>query len=238
MREAVVLAGGLGTRLRSAVGELPKALAPVGGRPFLDWLLQALAQQGFGHVVLSLGYRADAITQHLHDTGGVPGLDISYAVEQQPLGTGGAIRQSLEHVRGERAFVLNGDTLVQADFGAMEAAGEHYRARLVMALKAVDDAARYGAVRLGGDHVAAFVEKGAPGPGLINAGVYLVRRDLFEGLSLPDRFSFEQDFLVPNLDELRVVACITQGYFIDIGVPEDYARAQTEIPAILTAGAA
>jgi D-glycero-alpha-D-manno-heptose 1-phosphate guanylyltransferase len=232
MREAVVLAGGLGTRLRSAVGGLPKSLAPVGGRPFLDWLLQALAREGFGHVVLSLGYRAEAITQHLHATGSVPGLDISHAVEQEPLGTGGAIRQSLAHVRGKQAFVLNGDTLVQADFAAMEAASEQHRARLVMALKAVDDVARYGAVRLSGDHIAAFVEKGGPGPGLINAGIYLARRDLFEGFSLPDRFSFEQDFVAPNLSELQPVACVTEGYFIDIGVPEDYVRAQTEIPAL------
>jgi len=231
--EAIILAGGLGTRLRSAIGDLPKPLAPVGGRPFLQLLLSSLSRAGIDRVVLSLGHGAQPIRErfatctHPH---------LTFAIEETPLGTGGAIRDSQRQIRGDHAFVLNGDTFVNLDFTAMEIAFKAARTKLAVALKRVPDVSRYGAVLVESSRVTGFVEKGlCHEDGLINAGVYLASRDLFEGTALPDSFSFERDFLPTNLTRLDALGFITDGFFIDIGVPEDYARAQRELPTIMAA---
>ncbi len=230
--KAVILAGGLGTRLRAEVPDLPKPLAPVGGRPFLAWQLDALAAAGLSEVILSVGYRAKAINGALGNQHG--SLSLSYIMEETPLGTGGALRRAFERIPlGEPVWAMNGDTFVELDYERMRA--QHGAAApgvISMALTEVADGSRYGTVEVEGGRVVRFKDKGASARALINAGVYLLHPDLFRGHTLPNAFSFERDFLAARLKELEVRAFETGGYFIDIGVPADYARAQTELPAL------
>ena len=222
--EAIVLAGGLGTRLRQVVQDLPKPLAPVAGRPFLAIVLDHLSRQGFRSVVLSVGYRHEQVRAAFGNA--FAGISLRYAVEEKPLGTGGAIRLAARQCEGSEIFVMNGDTYLEVEFGAMRQAHRAARARLSVCIVQVPDVARYGAVVVEGDRIAGFAASGSAGPGRINAGVYLMARDLLEGMVLPEAFSFERDVLGPKLDELRPVAFAARGMFIDIGIPADYARAQ------------
>lgn len=223
--EAIILAGGLGTRLRPVVRDVPKPLAPVAGRPFLQWLLDGLARQGLRRVVLATGYMGDAIRTVIGSTH--DGLAIAYAQEEQPLGTGGAIWAALRSCDAERVFVLNGDTWLGAALApvAEEAPG----ADIVLALRPVADRARYGSVRLDGNRVAGLDEKGLAGPGLVNAGLYLIRRDLVARHPMPAAFSFETEILA-HPDSLDIRGHWTDAPFIDIGTPEDFAAAQELVP--------
>lgn len=226
--EAIVLAGGLGTRLRSVVADVPKAMAPVAGRPFLEHLLDMLVEAGFESAILAVGYRSEAIRGHFGER--YLGMPLTYSVENRPLGTGGAMRLALRSATARDVFVANGDTFVDVDFRRMLEAHRRAAAAMTIAVHEVPDAARYGSLALDGDRVHGFREKGRHGPGWINAGIYLVPGSLFDRASLPDAFSFESDFLVPGVDSLKPLAFPARGLFIDIGVPEDYARAQSLFP--------
>lgn len=222
--QAVLLAGGLGTRLRSVVADRPKVMAEVAGRPFLEHLLSRLASQGVTRVVLAVGYLRECIVDHFGDAWG--GLAIAYSVEHEPLGTGGAVKQSLGLAGPGPCFVLNADTWLDFDMRAMLAAHRQAASRLTMAVRPLDEVGRFGALEIEGGRVVGFHEKGRSGPGAINAGVYLMDATAFDGLGLPERFSIETDFLVPQVSRLRPLAFEVHGDFIDIGVPEDYERAQ------------
>ena len=223
--KTVILAGGLGTRLRSRIGELPKPMASVAGRPFLAHLLDRLTGAGLHDIILAVGYRADAIRGHFGDTYG--GARLSYAVETDPLGTGGAL---LHAAGGESpVLALNGDTFLDLDFPAFLAWYGKQPTAFALALKALDDASRYGTVQVSGEHVTGFAEKGRAGPGLINAGVYILQPAVFARFGLSGAFSLEHDLLERHCAGLAPRAYVTRGYFIDIGVPEDYDRAQTEL---------
>lgn len=226
---AIVLAGGRGTRLRSVVADVPKPLAPIAGRPFLDYLLARLVAAGIARIVLSVGYRAEAIIAHVGERVGPARVD--YVVEDSPLGTGGAIREALGACAGEDALVLNGDTLLELDYAAFFALHRSRGALLTMAVRRVADTSRYGAVTVDDARVVAFGEKNAAGPGLINSGAYLISPALREALPAAGAFSFEQDVLAARCRDLPMAAFVADGYMIDIGVPEDFARAQVEIPA-------
>ena len=231
--DAVVLAGGFGTRLRSVVPDLPKPMAPVAGRPFLELLLAALARRGVGRAVLSLGYQADVIRRHFGD--GFAGIELAYCIEDTPLGTGGAIRAALPLCHGAQALVVNGDTYLDLDLAALLAThgGQGSESDPVIVGRALDDAARFGRLRCDGDHVVGFSEKGNAGPGIINSGHYLLPIALFAGSALPAAFSFETDYLPTAVQQRRVALFLTQGDFIDIGVPDDYRRAQTQLAGLL-----
>jgi len=227
--EAIVLAGGLGTRLRALLPELPKPLAPIAGRPFLEILLRHLASSGVARVVLSVGYKHEMIVAAIGSR--FAGLAVDYAIEDQPMGTGGAIRLAAASCRAAHVAVLNGDSFLELDLRAMLAAHRAANARLTVGTAAVDDAGRYGSLIVRDGHVVGFAEKGVSGPGIINGGVYLMPRTLLEELGLPRVFSFERDVLTARLDALRPLVFPASGLFIDIGVPEDYARAQTLLAA-------
>jgi len=228
--EAIVLAGGLGTRLRSAVPELPKSMAPVAGQPFLAYLLQFLEANGVARVVLSVGYRHQAIRDFFGSAFG--GLQLAYSVEQEPLGTGGALLLSLTQVHGPFAFALNGDTFLRLDYAAMASTLGHFEdPQVVVALRRVADAGRYGRAVIAGDRIQRFSATGMPGPGLINAGCYLVSREIFHRYPMPEKFSWEQDFLEARAAEVRPIAFPCDVPFIDIGVPEAFQQAQTLLPA-------
>ena len=228
--EAIVLAGGLGTRLRSAVSDLPKAMAPVAGEPFLAYLLRHLERNGIRRVVLAVGYRHDAIQDYFGSAYGTLGLE--YSVERELLGTGGGLRQALLHVLGSHAFVVNGDTFLRLDYGPMAAILEGPDdIDMLVALRSVSDAGRYGRVNVSDGRIQGFTAGGAEGPGLINAGCYLVRKDIFHRHPMPPKFSLEKDFLEARVAELRPVAFPCDVPFIDIGVPQAFQDAQTLIPA-------
>jgi D-glycero-alpha-D-manno-heptose 1-phosphate guanylyltransferase len=222
--QAIVLAGGLGTRLRSVVTELPKPMAPVAGRPFLAWILDRLAQGGFERVVLAVGYRHEAIVQHFGHV--YLGMRLDYSVEEQTLGTGGAIRLAADRIASWPVFVLNGDTFLELDYRAMLDAHLQGSERMSLAVCQVADAGRYGGLDLEDGHVRGFREKGSSGPGVINAGTYLLSQAVLDRIPRDEPFSFEQQLLVPGIGTIRPAAFATDGLFIDIGVPEDYARAQ------------
>lgn len=221
--EAIVLAGGLGTRLRTVVSDVPKPLAPVAGRPFLAWLLDRLAGTGLRRCILATGYRSEAIEQAIGRRW--HGMDVAYSVESEPLGTGGAIRLAASHLRGDAVHVLNGDTWLEYAPAALEAVARRVDAPLAIAVARVDDVGRYGAVTVRDGHAVAFHEKGGSGAGWINAGCYFLRADVLAAMP-HGAFSFEQAVLHTRAAAGDVAACVDTAGFIDIGVPEDYRRAQ------------
>lgn len=223
--EAIILAGGLGTRLRSVVSEVPKCMAPVDGRPFLQYMLEWLSRYDVSHVVLSVGYLKEVIFSFI-DSRAWP-FEISYAVEDEPLGTGGGIRLALTKCREDRVIVLNGDTFFDVDLDALS-----FTAPVTLALKPMRNFDRYGAVDWDGELVTGFHEKAACAEGLINGGVYALVRSQLDFAFQPKRFSFEKDLLEPLAAAHLVAGQVQDGYFIDIGIPEDYARAQRELPEI------
>ena len=231
MTQAIILAGGLGTRLRGVVPDLPKPMAPVAGRPFLCHVLDPLCDAGFELAVLAVGYRHEAIRDHFGDR--YRDLELRYSVEATPLGTGGAMRLAAREIDAAAPFfVLNGDTFVELDYRAMLDAHVAARASMSMAVCAVADVGRYGALELDDGTVTGFREKGGDGPGYINAGTYLFARGLLDAIPDDTPYSFEQQLLVPEVKTIRPRAFLAHGLFIDIGVPEDYARAQTLFKAV------
>jgi D-glycero-alpha-D-manno-heptose 1-phosphate guanylyltransferase len=226
--EAVILAGGIGARLRSEVADLPKILAPVRRRPFIFYVLDFLRQSGITKFILATGYLHERIEDVIGDSH--LGCPVAYSREMEPLGTGGAVLKALRLVDREHVFVLNGDTLFEVPLNDMAERHLATHSNLTMALKQVKRADRYGTVTLAEDgRVVDFVEKRAVEAGLINGGIYLIARTLLEDLKLPERFSFEEDFLKPFVRKIRVHGFVSDGYFIDIGIPEDYRRAQLEL---------
>ena len=223
--EAVILAGGLGTRLRGVIGEIPKCMAPIDGKPFLQYQLEWLSRFDISHVVLSVGYLKEAVTDFV-DAHEWP-FEISYAVENEPLGTGGGIRLALSQCRGNLVYILNGDTFFNVDLNALT-----FTAPVTLALKPMRDFDRYGAVNWNGDLVTGFREKAPCADGLINGGIYAVDRSQLDMALYPKVFSFEKEVLEPLSDLFLVAGRVMDGYFIDIGVPEDYERAQRELPEI------
>lgn len=229
-REAIVLAGGLGLRLRDAVPDLPKILAPVAGRPFVSYVLELLEASGFCRAVLAVGYRRDIVMATLGDRFG--GLAIDYAIEETPLGTGGAVWQASARLDGPQFFVMNGDTFIDAPFAAMERALETPGTDIAMAVCPVAEAGRFGLVETEASRVRGFREKASGASGLVSAGACLMRRDLPARFPIAGAFSLEIDLFQRHLPSLGIEAVVADGTFLDIGVPEDYARAEALLPGL------
>lgn len=227
--KAIVLAGGFGTRLQSVVPDLPKAMAPIEGQPFLAYLLRYLKKQGISRVLLSVHYLKEIIMDYFQDN--FEGLSIDYVIENEPLGTGGAMLYSLACITTtEPVFVLNGDTFVKLNYHEMYQQHLNQETRLTFALREVQDCSRYGKVLTDKAHIIGFKEKGESGRGCINAGVYLMNSDVFRAYPVHGAFSFEEDFILPYLSSLRPHYFMAKDYFIDIGIPDDYNRAKRELP--------
>ncbi len=230
MREAIILAGGFGTRLRSVVSDVPKPMAPVAGRPFLTYVLDRLKAQGYEHVVLATGYLHEKVEEYFGKE--YNGLAVDYARELSPLGTGGAIVNALQHCTEASVTVLNGDTMFDIDHEELCRRADEWHAPLTAVLRWVPDAGRYGSVEIDGDcRITAFREKDpATGSGYINGGIYRMQRSLLNGYAVGTQFSSEKEVLQTLGRPFRAYAA--DGYFIDIGIPDDYQRAQTELPQI------
>jgi D-glycero-alpha-D-manno-heptose 1-phosphate guanylyltransferase len=232
MIEAIVLAGGQGTRLRPVVPDLPKPMAAIDGRPFLWWLMTRLNQQHVGRVILSVGYKSAAIRAYFGNS--IDGMEISYSVESEPLGTGGAMKLALEEASESAVIVLNGDTYTDVDLLDLMRVFDSAGVDLAVAVTYLNTIARYGAIVIDekSNTITGFAEKQDGAAGHVSAGVYCLRRDIFVKYSVPAKFSFECDFLPRELGMLRAIAFKGARAFIDIGVPGDYILAQTLIPTL------
>ena len=234
--EVAILAGGLGTRLRSVVSEVPKCMAPVAGQPFLRYLLEQLRLYDVERVILSVGYLREVIQDWVAEHAAEYPFEFRFAVEEQPLGTGGGIKLASSMADGPELVVLNGDTFFDVDLDLLLAARRGSGLPVALALKPMRDFDRYGTVLPGADGVIrAFREKQHCSEGLINGGVYAIdlRSGVFDGV--PVKFSFEKEVLEPQCGRGRLYGLVQDGYFIDIGIPEDYARA-CSAPWLLTSG--
>lgn len=223
---AIILAGGLGTRLRSVIADLPKPMAAVNGKPFLHYLFQYLSKQGITQVVLAVGYKYEPI----RDFFGIQymGIKIQYSVEKEPLGTGGAIKKAFDLVEDE-AYVLNGDTFFDVHLSDLRVFYFQTGSHMVLSLKPLQNFDRYGTVQVDRQNrITEFCEKKFMTEGLINGGVYFFRKHLFSQMNTAEKFSFENEVLERYASSLKFSGKIFDNYFIDIGIPEDYERAQHE----------
>ena len=222
--DLIILAGGFGTRLRQVVADVPKPMAPVGERPFLAFVLDALVPQGITRIILSVYHQSEVIESYFGQS--YLGVPVNYVKEPEPLGTGGAIKyvmQTLQLKAHQPALVVNGDTSLELNVSEFLAMHQKQQRLISMALALVMDTSRYGAVLVRGGCVSAMCEKGQEGEGLINAGAYLIEPALWQHIITPKAFSFEQAVLTEHLAKLLPAAFIAQGQFIDIGIPKDYA---------------
>lgn len=232
MFDAVILAGGLGTRLRSVVSDVPKCMAPVCGRPFLEWMLAWIEPFNPGKIILSLGYLSEVVTDWVTETMKDYPIPIEWVIEETPLGTGGGIKLALSKVTAQQCVILNGDTFFDVDLNALCSFRRDAGSALAVALKPMERFDRYGSVTLDAHgHIISFNEKRYCDKGLINGGVYCI--DPNSGLldEKPQKFSFEKEVLEPQSSKGMLSGFISDGSFIDIGIPEDYALSQTFLPA-------
>lgn len=224
--EVLILVGGFGTRLREVVRDVPKPMAPINGIPFLEILVKKLKKEGFQNICLLTGYLAQVIENHFGD-GSTLGLNIRYSNEDTPLGTGGAIRQAIEGSSYDHFMILNGDTFFAIKYRSF--VNESFGEKISIALKLMLEADRYGTVEIDPLNlkIKKFIEKTkTPNSNLINAGVYFCTREIINIFPVQSTFSLEADFLSVNTEEKKIKAIIYDGEFIDIGIPNDYKRAQ------------
>jgi D-glycero-alpha-D-manno-heptose 1-phosphate guanylyltransferase len=226
--EAIILAGGLGTRLRSVVSDIPKCMAPVAGKPFLYYVISHLQKQGIDKFIFSLGYKYAMIEEWLNEE--YPLMFSQVALEEEPMGTGGAIKLACSLATEKNVVVVNGDTLFSLDIKKLTSFHNMCGADCTLSLKPMKDFNRYGVVELNKDHsISSFKEKQHYETGLINAGVYALNVAKFMQEELPGKFSFENDYLEKYSSTRRMYGVVQDSYFIDIGIPEDYERAQGEL---------
>jgi D-glycero-alpha-D-manno-heptose 1-phosphate guanylyltransferase len=226
---AIVLVGGLGTRLAGMSEGLPKPMVPVAGRPFVEFVLDTLVQAGCPRIVLAVSHLRETISRHFGCE--YRGIPLEYSVEETPMGTGGAIRDALPLTRADAALVLNGDTLFRVDIAGLAQCHSRSAADITLALRRVTDTARYGAVEADEEgRIRAFHEKGRSGAGLVNGGVYVVNAEVVRArVTAAGPSSFERDVLEQGVGALHLLGIPSDGYFIDIGVPEDLIRARSEL---------
>ncbi len=223
MMEAVILAGGFGTRLSHIVSDVPKPMASVCNRPFLRFILDDIIEKGVTRIILAVGYKKDCIINFFGKR--YRGVEIVYSVEDTPLGTGGALKQALNLCDDKNVFVFNGDTFFDVNLKEMS----KNKDKIIIATKRMYNFSRYGTVQISTDNIINnFIEKAPTQAGLINGGVYYVPTNALLHIN-EKTFSFESDYLENILEEAMLISFENSGYFIDIGVPEDYETAQTSM---------
>ena len=228
IKEAIILAGGFGTRLKDAIPDLPKCMAPVNGRPFLFYVINYLRSQGIEKFIFSLGYKHEVIEAYLHAEFST--LDYQNLIEKEPLGTGGAILASCYKTSEQTVLVVNGDTIFKVDLGTAYADHIKHDSDCTLILKPMENFDRYGVVELNDDDsIKSFEEKKFYKSGLINGGIYFLNTEQFLAEELPGKFSFEKDYLEKYFETRKIYGSVQDEYFIDIGIPEDYFRVQHEL---------
>jgi len=231
--EAIILAGGIGTRLKDVISDIPKSMAPINGRPFLEYQLDLLDRWGLKKVILSVGYQKEIIQHHFGEQ--YKSLQLVYAVEDEPLGTGGAILNALQFVEGYAVFILNGDTYFDVSFQRLDDFRKIKEADFCLAMRFEIDPARFGMLEFDNNNrITQFYEKSdGMEEGYINGGVYVVRKEYLRKFGLPEKFSFEKDFLQKyyQTEEFYGMRCFS--YFRDIGIPDDYQKAIDEFKRLI-----
>ena len=227
IKTAIILAGGLGTRLRSAVADLPKCMAPVNGIPFLSFIITYLKNEGIENFIFSLGYKSEAVINYVDKE--YPDLHKKYVIEAKQLGTGGAIKEACKWVTEKNVIVVNGDTLFNINLNILSEFHSNQNADCTIALKQMENFDRYGVVETDDYYqIKAFKEKQFCISGRINGGVYALAAASVTDEAFPEVFSFEKEYLEKNIGIKNLHGIINNGYFIDIGIPEDYQRFQND----------
>jgi D-glycero-alpha-D-manno-heptose 1-phosphate guanylyltransferase len=233
--DVIILAGGLGTRLRSVVHDIPKCLAPVAGKPFLHFLLQFVAKQNItNRLILSVGYLHNQIEDYIASVKDEYAFEFEFVLEEEPLGTGGGIQLALRKANTKTAIIINGDTFYNASLSNLIEAHHNNEAHTSLALKPLTNFDRYGTVEISEQSIiTSFNEKKAVSEGLINGGIYAINVTSFLQLNMPEKFSFEQEYLSKTTQYNHTLCgSVDDAYFIDIGVPTDYETAQTTLKEI------
>lgn len=221
--EVLILAGGLGTRLREVVTDVAKPMAPVNGKPFLEYVLEWVTGYETEKIVISAGYKADTIISHFNNC--FNKVPIEYVTEEEPLGTGGAITNALKKLGGNDFIVLNGDTWFPVNLNEFSQFHFDNDSKITVALKMMTDFDRYGTVILEGPDIKGFNEKKYCNKGLINGGIYIINRDFLSSFGMTGKYSFEKEVLERSAGSGSVKGMVFNDQFIDIGIPEDYRRA-------------
>ena len=232
--QAIILAGGFGTRLQTVVKEVPKPLAPISNKPFLFWLITYLQQQGVSNFIFSLGYLHNQVEDFLQQD--FPDLNYDCVVEKEPLGTGGAIKFCLEKTNEQDVIVINGDTFFNLNIKNFIKFYKDTHSDCCIALTPMKNFDRYGSVTIDNQNIIhQFNEKKYCEDGFINTGILALNKNIFieKTKNLAQSFSYEKDFLEPNISSIKVTGYIAHGYFIDIGIPEDYYKADRELQGIV-----
>lgn len=226
--EAIILAGGLGTRLRSAVPDLPKCMAPVNGKPFIHYVIRHLQQQGITQFIFALGYKHDYFLDYLQQA--LPAGNYALSTEEEPLGTGGAIHYACRLTQQPAVLVTNGDTLFKGNIPQLDQYHHQQQAQCTLLLKPMRQFDRFGVVETdAAGIITSFREKQYYEQGLINAGMFALDTNSFMQEPFPAKFSFEKEYLEALYPHRKMCGLVQDAYFIDIGIPEDYARVQAEL---------
>lgn len=227
--EAIVLAGGLGTRLRSVLEDIPKPMAPIGNNPFLQYIFDYLIANKVDKIILSVGYKYEVIKEYFGSE--YKNTEIIYSIEDEPLGTGGAIKKAIELCHNDQIIIINGDTFFDVDLCELVNRHKEKKASLTLALKTMKQFDRYGNVEIDDSNkIISFQEKKYIEEGQINGGIYVINKNTFQKLNFPHKFSFEKEYMEKYFNEMVFCGFKYDGYFIDIGIPEDYEKSQEEIP--------
>lgn len=227
INEAVILAGGFGTRLQTVVSDIPKPMAEVNNKPFLEYVLNYLLKFNIKNIVLSVGYKHNVIIDYFGNN--FKGININYAIESEPLGTGGAIKFAANKIHSKDFFLLNGDTLFDVNLNELSKFHKNLNSDISLSLKPMKGIDRYGVVEFDNNFkINNFKEKKYQKSGYINGGVYAINKNVLEKTD-KKKFSFEKDIMEKYLSKINIFAYISDTYFIDIGIPEDYKKANYDL---------
>ncbi|MFZ4400529.1 MAG: nucleotidyltransferase family protein [Bacteroidales bacterium] len=226
-KEAIILAGGLGSRLQNVVKDIPKPMADINGQPFLKFLLDYLSIYQIERIILSVGYKYEVIEKYFGRK--YRNIELVYAVEDEPLGTGGGILNACKHLNSNLFYLINGDTFFDVNLDELKTFHLLQKADFTLAIKPMNNFDRYGTVEISKNRILKFNEKRYMKSGLINGGVYLLDKNKLQSLAFPLKFSFEKEFLEHYISSYFFAAFECNNYFIDIGIPDDYLLAQHEL---------
>lgn len=232
--KTIILAGGLGTRLKSVISNKPKPMAQICGKPFLEWQIELLKRFNLRDIILSVGYMRNEIKNYFGN-GKKFAVDIEYAEEEEPLGTGGALKKAKSYVfREDKVIVMNGDTYLNMNLSDFLRFHDEKKGLATIALAKVDEPYRYGSVKIDNHcKVTEFIEKGGKSFASVNAGVYIFNLDIYRYMPAKDNFSLEYDFFPMLLETKRIFGYKTDCYFRDLGTPEDYEKMQKELEELI-----
>ncbi len=225
---AIILAGGLGTRLKSISKDTPKPLMPISDKVFLDYPIHQLKKFKINNIFLSVGFNHNLIVDYFKNT------ELKYIIEEEPLGTGGAIKKALSQIPDfENIVILNGDTFFNIDYDKLVELHLKTRSDITIGSKIIQKPYRYGTMEIENSKVIDFKEKKEIEEGVVNCGIYIINKSILKYFPSEEKFSFEKEILENQIQKIKISTLVSDSYFIDIGIPEDYNKAISELPQFL-----